>query len=444
MHYGPEVLNTPGLFPIVSEPGGGKSVLIGTLAYNAVRAGQPTIILDPSGPLAKLCALPELRAHSKVLDLTASKAGTLSPYQLVPEPQRAAYTTDAEVDPVEFDRAVRRAAAERQQLMFDVLRMWLPVSTLRLSGCDVMLRDALRGVAERVKKRGLKDTRTNPRWIIEELEGFRDDEDRSVGQRELARQLIAELSAAAEFPLGELVMPPHRKPVDDDDVDEKTLVVITMPGLAPPPESVEREFWGSEERYTQPLLHLAAFYASRFIYGRSRDGRKNVFLDENHMMAQWGSGRAFFVRLSRDSRKWNTAVGAASQHPADHLSIGRIDALMGSAFVGRLTHAATAVEACQLIQCPEQYGPVIQALSPKPRDGQPGDTGEFVWLDPLGRIGKIRIDLDWHPSLRAALHTTPGRPRPNVQLERQPAPFIDPDLFDPVEVVVSFEQGAAT
>ena len=434
LHYGPEVLNTPGLFPIVAEPGGGKSVLIGTLAYNAVRAGQPTIIFDPSGPLARLAALPELAPHAKVLDLTSSKAGTLSPYQLVPEPSRDAHTVDGRLDEVEFSRAVRRAAAERQQLMFDVLRMWLPVSTLRLPGCDVMLRDALRRVAARVERRGIRDTRTNPRWILEELEEILGEGEPDTDAA-LARQLIAELSAAAEFPLGELVMPPHRAPIVDDELDDKTLVIVTMPGLSPPPESVEREFWGSEERYTQPLLHLAAFYASRFIYSRPREVRKNVFLDENHLMGQWGSGRAFFVRLSRDSRKWNTAIGAASQHPADHLSIGRVDALMGSAFVGRLTKHATATEACQLIQCPEVYAPVLQGLSPKPRDGQAGETGEFVWLDPLGRIGKIRIDLDWHPALRAALQTTPGRPRPDVELGPQPTPFIDPDLFDHVPVV---------
>jgi hypothetical protein len=135
--------------------------------------------------------------------------------------------------------------------------------------------------------------------------------------------------------------------------------------------------------------------------------------------------------LSRDSRKWNTAIGAASQHPADHLSIGRVDALMGSAFVGRLTKDATAIEACKLIQCPEAYAPVIQSLSPKPREGGgAAETGEFVWLDPLGRLGKIRIDLDWHPALRAALQTTPGRIRTAAPSTPQPTPFIDPDLFE--------------
>ena len=57
-HYGPETLQQPGLFTITAEPGGGKSVLIGALAYNPPRRADDHP--RPSGPLAKLCELPEL------------------------------------------------------------------------------------------------------------------------------------------------------------------------------------------------------------------------------------------------------------------------------------------------------------------------------------------------------------------------------------------------
>ncbi len=169
------------------------------------------------------------------------------------------------------------------------------------------------------------------------------------GGSDLAQHILNEIDAAADFPLGELVMPQHNDPIPDDSMEKSKLVVITMPGLNPPPEGIEREFWGSEERYTQPLLHLAAFFASRFIYSRPRHVRKAIFLDENHLMSQWGSGRAFFVRIGRDSRKYDTAVGAASQHPDDHLSIARIEALMGGAFVGRLQNEDTARRACRAV-----------------------------------------------------------------------------------------------
>ena len=324
--------------------------------------------------------------------------------------------------------------------MFDVLRMWLPSSLLRTPGVDVWLRAAVRAVAERANAEHYADVEVNPRWVLDWLTERAAGHDTTPEQRSLLNQMVAELRTAAEFPLGELIMPPHSDWIRLQEVDDAIFVVVTMPGLNPPPEQVEREFWSSEERYTQPLLHLAAFFASRFIYGRSRSERKNVFLDENHLMAQWGSGRAFFVRLSRDSRKWNTAICAASQHPDDHLSIGRVNALTGGAFVGRLTDQAVAASACTLLQVPVEYAPVIQGLSSQERpdrddESRQGQTGEFVWRDPLGRVGKIRVDMDWHPSLRAALVTTPGRRRPAGATTPQPMPFIDPELFDGIAMI---------
>lgn len=505
MWYGPEVLNRSGLFPIVSEPGGGKSVMLGVLSYSAVRCGVDTIILDPSGPLAKLCDLPELKPFSRVLDLTNSDPGTLSPYLMVPEVIRADFEDEEGFNEVEYDRAVRRARAERQQLMFDVLRMWLPSTLLRQAGTDVILRDAIRAAAAEAHERGVPDTATNPRWVRDKLEEIalgvgghttlrrnrrikalvldhlrrkpiKDRDEKLIasllaapplevsrwadehgekygiqfpseefGGSELAQHILDEVDAAAEFPLGELIMPPTRDPIPDDDLEKSKLVVITMPGLSAPPEGVEREFWGSEERYTQPLLHLAAFFASKFIYSRPRSVRKALFLDENQLMAQWGSGRAFFVRVGRDSRKYDTAVGAASQHPDDHLQIARMEALMSGAFVGRLQKEEPARKACRLLGAPEEYATVIQGLSPSrvkvgedgkaPENETSSESGEFVWLDPLGQLAKIRVDMDWHPSLRKALMTTPGRLRPAQPLVDQPTPFLDAELFETIPVI---------
>lgn len=441
LHYGMEKLQQSGFFTITAEPGAGKSVLTGALAFNAARRGEPTIILDPSGPLARLATMSELKGSARVLDLTASDPGTLSPYQLVPEPRPEDHTFDDKTpNELEYQRAVRRAIAERQQLMFDVLRMWLPAALLKESGTDVNLRAAIRNTRRRVVDAGLRDVETNPRWVVEELAKIGGDR---------TDALVDEINAAAEFPLGELIMPEHSEPMPASQAEDATLVVVTMPGLEPPPAETDRHLWGSSERYALPLLHLAAFFTARFIYGRARTTRKNVFLDETHLMGVWGSGRALMVRLSRDSRKWNTAVGAASQHPDDHLSIGRIDALQGMAFVGRLTKESAAERACQLLSCPKSYASVIQALSPKRAvdadhdDRQ--DTGEFVVLDPLKRVGKVRIDIDWYPGLREALNTTPGRARPVLDLAPQPTPFLSEELFESITLIpiVGDDEGAA-
>ena len=55
-HYGPETLQHAGaVHRSPPSRAAASRVLIGALAYNAARRGEPTIILDPSGPLAKLC-----------------------------------------------------------------------------------------------------------------------------------------------------------------------------------------------------------------------------------------------------------------------------------------------------------------------------------------------------------------------------------------------------
>ena len=54
---------------------------------------------------------------------------------------------------------------------------------------------------------------------------------------------------------------------------DASLVVVTLPGLVPPPADMDRDLWGSSERYAQPLRHLAAFFTARVIYGRPRSVR---------------------------------------------------------------------------------------------------------------------------------------------------------------------------
>src|SRR4029079_3066898 len=87
LHFPMEVRERSGLAVFVAEPGGGKSTLLVALASLAARRGVQVTMLDPSGPLARLCQLPELRPFSRVLNLTGSEQGTLAPYALIPTPQ---------------------------------------------------------------------------------------------------------------------------------------------------------------------------------------------------------------------------------------------------------------------------------------------------------------------------------------------------------------------
>ena len=83
----PRSRRPPACVPVVGGLGAGKSVLLGQITYDAVRRGIPSVVLDPSGPLARLTELPELREHSEHIDLTTAHSGTLNPFEVVARPQ---------------------------------------------------------------------------------------------------------------------------------------------------------------------------------------------------------------------------------------------------------------------------------------------------------------------------------------------------------------------
>ena len=92
----------------------------------------------------------------------------------------------------------------------------------------------------------------------------------------------------AELPLSRLFFPSSEPGAARMSA---TLTVLTMPGLVLPPRSVPREHWSTSEQLAVPLLHLAAWYATRAVYGREMQARKLVALDETHFLGEWSAGR---------------------------------------------------------------------------------------------------------------------------------------------------------
>jgi AAA-like domain len=385
-HFATEVRETSGLVPIVGSLGSGKSVLAGLITYEAVRRGITSVMLDPSGPLARLTELPELRNRSRHLDLTSAPAGTLNPYAVVAQPRPADYPTLTALD-----EARALAEQDRKQLALDVATMLLPPALATAKRTRLLLGDAIRAV-------GGKPT-GSLRTVIEVLSAGDDD----------AQDLSRYLSDMAEMPLARLFFPVGT--VERADEVEATLTVLTMPGLVLPPGSVPREHWSTSEQMAVPLLHLASWYATRTIYGRPRAERKLVALDETHFLGEWGAGRALFTRLGRDSRKWNTCVLAASQNPADILGM-EVSNFVSAAFVGRIEDEQVASEALRLLRVPAGIGyeqHVLAKLSPRAAAGRSG-LREFVMRDVDGNVDRMRVDLDHLPQVLAALDTTAAAP----------------------------------
>ncbi len=120
-----------------------NSFLGGGTVYKTLRAGAHWTLLDPSGPLSKLCDLPELRPYARPINLLNAEPGILNPYRVVAEPLFEHFAD--EDDP---ERAWRRekalAAATRRRLVLDVLTGLLPYDIARMPHTRIVLLRAVR------------------------------------------------------------------------------------------------------------------------------------------------------------------------------------------------------------------------------------------------------------------------------------------------------------
>ena len=102
----------------------------------------------PSGPLSKLCDLPELRPYARPINLLNAQPGILNPYRVVAEPLYEHF-----VDEDDPERAWRRekalAAATRRRLVLDVLSGLLPYDVARMPQTRIVLLRAVRMVGGR-------------------------------------------------------------------------------------------------------------------------------------------------------------------------------------------------------------------------------------------------------------------------------------------------------
>ena len=403
LHFPTEVRERSGLAVFVAEPGGGKSTLMGALGYLNARRGVQVTILDPSGPLARLCEMPELRPFSRVLNLTGSEQGTLAPYALIPTPERHHFPEGSAGDR-EYEIAVSNARAERRMLVQDIASMLVPPQVAREASTATLLRHAVRQVPA-------EETST----LDDVVRALKDLGDEGV---ELANLLMD----TAEMPLALLFF---GRPPEGAVTDDTMLTVITMAGLRLPDLKIEREYWSAEEQLALPMLHTAHRLAVRRCYGGDMRRRKLVGLDEAHFMEGWRSGRSFLVRLARDSRKWNLAALVASQNPKDILGLD-VQNLVSTVFVGRIAEdPEIAAEALRLLRVPRDVGyeQTLAGLSQvDPSSAERLPYREFVMRDVDGRVQRIRVDISYVPGLLDHLDTTPGRqPAPATSSPAEPS-----------------------
>ena len=397
-----EVRRASGLTAIVGGLGSGKSFLTGLIVYKTLRAGAQWTVLDPSGPLAALAALPELAPFSRHINLLRAEPGILNPYRVVAEPKPEHFYDDPD-----GERSWRRerslASATRRRLVLDVLNGLLPYDVARLPQTRIVLLRAVREVG------GSPDR--NPAQVIDVLRRHARDGEDHAG-------VVADfLEERRELPQAALLFPDETR--DDPwraDRDYR-LTVLTMQGMSLPRPGSPREEWTDNESLAVELLNLASWLTQRTIYDANRNTRKGVALDESHFLSQVPTGKVLIDRLARDSRKFNVRALFASQLAGDLLRVSGFASLVNAVFVGRTDDDEAQTEALRLLRVPTGVGyeQMLGTLSPRPRvDDRPDDTPrQFVFADGHGGVEKIRIDLEAPhlAHLAEALDTNPDAAR---------------------------------
>ncbi|WP_374201988.1 ATP-binding protein [Actinokineospora sp. PR83] len=396
-----EIRDASGLTAMVAGLGGGKSFLGGGIVYKTLRAGAHWTILDPSGPLARLCDLPELRPYARPINLLNAQAGILNPYRVVAEPKLDHFLDDE--DP---ERAWRRekalAAATRRRLVLDVLSGLLPYEVAKLPQSRIVLLRAVRTVGGRAD--------ADPSLVFDALR-------RDASEHREHAIVVADFLDEMKERMSLLIPERGADPYDEQRDDRMT--VLTMAGLTLPKDGVAREHWTDAEALGVEMLNLAAWLTQRSIYEKPKDMRKGVWIDEAFFLSEVPTGRVLMNRFARDSRKWNVRVLLSSQIPADFLKIQGFVTLLDSVFIGRLDDDQAQADALRLLKVPvgAGYEQVVAGLGRRP-GGQRGterDTAprQFIFGDGAGGVERIRIDLSGNhlDHLRAVMDTTPDGQR---------------------------------
>jgi DNA helicase HerA-like ATPase len=386
-----ETLNHSALIAVLGAPGAGKSTLAGLLMYMAARAGIRSVVLDPSGLLDRLCALPELAAASLAANLLDGEPGILCPYRLIGDPAPGT---------PRLEQQLRAAAVARRALVADILRMLLPV---RVQGeaTEFALAEAVRKAPSTVS--------SSPQQVIAAL--------RSLDRESLADRgalLAGILSDLSEHPLARLFFPAGDAADSGAAGRGRVLTVLTLRGLVLPGAARRPEERTVEEQLSIPIVHLAAQLLRRLLLDLPREDRKLAVLDEAHMITGDPAGRKAVNELARDGRKTNTCVTVISHNAADLLAAG-LAGLIGAVFAFRTEHPQEQAATLDLLGLPRGAGheQLLGELSREARAGS-GATGECLLRDGGGGIEQVQVDLGGHLGLRAALDSTPGRRSPRA------------------------------
>jgi hypothetical protein len=370
--------------------GSGKSVLLGAVADVEAGRGIRVVVRDPSGPLMRLCEMPDLAPHATALNLLRGAPGTLSPPSLVREPRREEFLIGTGVDEDAYRQAVAEARGERRALSIDIARRCLEADLYN----EPHTREVLRAAADLATEATGWHDRTSLWDLIAGLNRLNDPH---------ALRVANALTSASQMPMLSLLFPPfgHSGEFMAPTLVDRYLTVISTPGIRRAPDGAPREDWSPAELAADPVMRLTAQFTNRLLFDKPMNERAVAIFDEAEDMTDTGAGRHMLNRLGRDHSKWNIAVYLGLKNVTDQMMGTELRNFVAGAFVGRVASREPAEAMLRVLNVDDRrYASRLMNLSST-------RPGEFVHLDLDGQVGGIKVDLDYYPLLKEYLLTDP-------------------------------------
>lgn len=358
--YSPNVAmtrNSPPGVAIVGAPGGGKSFLAFTLAYQMALQGVWTIYIDPKADAKPMGELEEL-GNARVFDLRDGNDGMLDPFSL------------------------GASKSEATLLAVETLRLLLGGSV------SEEREEALLNAVERVSQ----EPQPSLSRVVDLL--------LANEQSSASRNLGAVLRTIRDLPFARLCFAPtggmQLRPEDG-------LTVVTLLGLDLPTASTAPSDYSYENRLAVSVMYLLTRYSRRLMLNMNKDHPKAICIDEAWAITSTPQGAKLIPEIARMGRSHNCALVLVSQNAGDLMAESVTNSL-STKFAFRSTipgEIENVLELFGLEKDQEEQGTIRQLRN-----------GECVMQDMDGRLARVQIDA-WNQSLFDTFNTNPetrGKP----------------------------------
>lgn len=353
----------PGGCALLGAQRSGKSSAMGTIVADATERGGANVLIDFSGPLARLADLPRFAGRMQVLNLVKTGGGVLDPMSPAVIPGDAAH-----------DRIVRE---QRKHLTRDTLSL---LAWRQLAASPEAESEMLRAITEVAEL-----SRPSLRAVIDQI-----GKSTNIEAQSLAEHLRFELSGSdADALMGE--------GEEVEVIEEPVTRIITAPGLPLPGVGVPIDQWMPAQALGAATFGIAAHLARRLLWDLPPWMLKLFMVDEAHIAMGTEAGRRVIEQALRDGPKHGVVVALAT-HNARDLSDERITNALATKMLFR-SKADTELERAIAVAGLED-SPAVRRQIKGLRNG------ECVLIT----HDDTRDRVQWHlhdDELRDALRTTP-------------------------------------